>query len=174
MIGYVYKIESDCKRVLYIGSTIQKLSARFFKHKSDKDCSIAKYLYDSNYSFSNGIELLKEYEIADRKHLWAYEQLWINRKKNCINELNTLGLLKKHKKREFYKNNKEAYKERYLKNFDNINARKKTNYEKNKRNVECNCGSIVLNVALKKHQTTNKHDVLLESKEQLVDALSFM
>ncbi len=91
MKGFVYKIESDCKSICYIGSTTQKLKDRFKDHKKRKTCVIGKYLDNDEYMFSNGCELIKEYEISDRKHLLAYEQLWINKTK-CINYLSAIKI----------------------------------------------------------------------------------
>jgi predicted GIY-YIG superfamily endonuclease len=45
MIGSVYKIQSDCASIVYIGSTIQKLTQRFSSHKKKyQRTTISKYL----------------------------------------------------------------------------------------------------------------------------------
>lgn len=170
MIGYVYKIHSDCGNILYIGSTIQKLKRRFSHHISMKTCVIGKYLSNSNYTFSNKCELIKEYEIVDRKHLYAYEQLWINNFNNNINGQNAFNILAKEK-------NKQNGKNYYKVNKDKINGKHRKHYEDNKHNkqkVLCECGIYGTYYHIARHKKTNKHKILLESKEQLIEALSFM
>lgn len=137
MIGYIYKIESDCKEVLYIGSTIQKLSVRFSDHKKKyQKCKITKYINSFNYKFSNGCELLKEYEIVDRKHLLAYEQLFLNMFKHCINRRDAFGLLKKEKHKEnmkeYYKNNKDKINQKHKKYNEANKQKSKDHYERTK------------------------------------------
>lgn len=166
MKGFIYKIESDCKQILYIGSTTRKLSDRFSSHKATKDCAIFKYLKDSNYSFSNGCELLKEYEIADRKHLLAYEQLWINVNKQCINKRQTYALLKKERGINYSKN--------YRLNNRSKCLEQQKKYDRNVRNKlkQCSCCLFIKSGELKRHQQTIKHQTLLKSKEQLIECLS--
>lgn len=187
MIGYIYKIESDCKQILYIGSTIKKLSDRFDGHKYRKTCTIGRYLKDSNYAFSNGCELIKSYEIVDRKHLLAYEQLWLNKFKNkVINKLKCYGLLKRvcviQAKRKYASNNKVKLKQYYKDNSEVVKTRSKERYQnnkdiilkKNKELIICECGQYSTRNHLKRHQQTAKHKLLLEYKEKLIKALSMI
>lgn len=141
MIGYVYKIESDCKEVLYIGSTIQKLKQRFNDHKKDRKhnkCTISEYMNLSNYKFSNGCELLKEYEIVDRKHLLAYEQLFLNRFKHCINGRDAFRMLNKEKLKQYREANKHKIKEWHEANKHKIKQYREDNKEKLKQYRENN------------------------------------
>lgn len=150
MIGYVYKIESDCKQVVYIGSTITKLSYRFGSHKINDHCTISKYLNDPNYTFSNGCELIKEYEVVDKKHLYAYEQLAMNNHKNNINYKNAFKLTFKEKNKQYKKEWAEI-------NKDKLIQYKKEYYQKNKNRI--------------KQKSKNNHQ---KSKELLIEVLSFM
>ena len=173
MRGFVYKIESDCKQIVYIGSTTRKLKYRFSGHKRKTNgySVISKYLKDSNYSFSNGCELIKEYEIADRQHLLAYEQLWMNvYRKKIINQRQSYALLENEQKKQYYESNKEKYVERAKQYYE---ANKEKINERRKQKVICECDSIIRINDLKRHQQTAKHQILLESKEQLIECLSF-
>lgn len=189
MLGFVYKIESDCKRVLYIGSTIKKISYRFSEHKVKKklNCAIFKYLNDPNYTFSNGCELIKAYEIADRNNLYAYEQLFLNKFKNNINEQNAFGILKKerHKvtskqwreenKEKIKEQKKEYYedkKEHILKRTNNYyhNNREKTRQRANKK-INCECGGHTTHGDKSKHAKTNRHKIYMECKKVLENIL---
>lgn len=84
-IGQIYRIIHIHSNISYIGSTFNKrLNDRMSRHKnkSNNTC-IGKYL--KKYGADNfKIILIKKYEVCDRKHLFAMEQLWIN-KFNCIN-----------------------------------------------------------------------------------------
>ncbi len=179
MRGFVYKIESDCKQILYIGSTTRKLKYRFRAHETNGHCVISKYLKDSNYSFSNGCELIKEYNISDRKHLLAYEQLWLNVYINrIINKLSAVNIMKKmlqkQNNKQYYEVNKEKIKEQkkqYDKQYHEVNKDKIA--ERRKQKVICECGLELTTQHLKRHQQTAKHQILLESKEQLIECLSF-
>lgn len=112
MLGIVYRIICLIDPAInYIGSTSSPLRFRWQEHKKDykkwkgenrgkSGCSIYKYfeLY--------GIEKfkilpIKEYEVIDRFHLRAYEQLWINRT-NCVNSLSAFAI-KKLTKRKYGK-----------------------------------------------------------------------
>lgn len=144
MKGFVYKIESDCGSICYIGSTTQKLKYRFKDHKNRKTCVIGKYLENDKYVFSNGCQLLKEYEIEDREHLLAYEQLWINKTK-CINYKSAIKFepvwksfrkLKskqwRAEKQDYIKNYRVEYRE---KNRDMLNSKDREYREKNRDRI---------------------------------------
>lgn len=88
MIGRIYKIYYN--DIVYIGSTIKTLRRRLSYHKSDykrylnkKRDNIAIFEYFTQHGVDNfKIELIKEYEVCDKKHLSVYEQLWMNKLKN--------------------------------------------------------------------------------------------
>ena len=113
MIGRIYKIYY--KNILYIGSTINSISERWCNHVRsyfrylylNRGCSI--YYYFKKYGLRKfEIELVKEYEIFDVKELLAYEQLHINRNRNCININNPFDIISKIKrnKSKFFNNKK--------------------------------------------------------------------
>ncbi len=64
----------------YVGSTLKTLEERFKSHKSQMDTTSRILLKKYGVNSCN-IVLIKEYDVVDRKHLEAYEQLWINKLK---------------------------------------------------------------------------------------------
>ena len=92
MIGHVYRIihlESD---IQYVGSTFSEPRKRWQQHKSS--CQQSTKGNHSNvsiyeYMLRHGLDKfklipIKSYEVADRKGLEAFEQIWINKLK-CVN-----------------------------------------------------------------------------------------
>ena len=95
MIGYIYKISyigDEDIEINYVGSTTKTIGDRWSKHKNsynryldDKYNSMSIYSYFDKYGFDNfEISVIKEYEVVDREHLRAFEQLYINKIK-CVN-----------------------------------------------------------------------------------------
>ncbi|KAF1780175.1 GIY-YIG domain [Phytophthora cactorum] len=86
MIGKIYRIVHLQSEMCYIGSTFNLLKHRWnghksqFKHwdegKTTKGCSIYPYFKEHGIDQFKMV-LIKEYEVADRAQLLAYEQLWI-------------------------------------------------------------------------------------------------
>tara|TARA_R100000655_G_scaffold25868_2_gene53376 strand:+ start:531 stop:1061 length:531 start_codon:yes stop_codon:yes gene_type:complete len=165
-IGYIYKIIcSSYNNFCYIGSTYKGLNQRWKQHKEDyskwiknkhnKHSNISIYPYFFKYGIHNfKIILIKSYEIVrthqtDFKHLHAYELLWINNTKNCVNKYLPFNPLKKNKlyKKYYYQKNKEKYKDYN----DKI-------IEKNKEKYTCICGStLTIGFFKSGHKKTKKH-----------------
>lgn len=105
-IGRIYKIQSGNSNEVYVGSTIDTLRRRLmghingynnYKSKGTSNCTL--YALFDKYGVDNcRIELIKEYEIADRTHLYAYESLWIS-KIATINKINPLNQWSKYRKK---------------------------------------------------------------------------
>lgn len=113
-IGHIYKIicclDND---FIYIGSTFNELRHRFSKHKQNYKCWVDngrttkyKHVYFElvdKYGFENfKIIKIKSYLVyrennKDRKHLSAYETLWINKTKKCKSHIPFTIKLKKIK-----------------------------------------------------------------------------
>jgi group I intron endonuclease len=146
IIGSVYKIV--CKinpKIVYIGSTIGKLNRRWRSHCNDK-CSISKYIKE--YGIENfNIVLIKEYNVCDKYHLLAYEQLYMNSIKN-INVKNAFNICKKEKQKARYNDNKEL-----------IN-------EKKKEKITCECGCITRKNDIPRHKKSNTHIALMQNLNQ--------
>lgn len=100
-IGRIYKIIHTQSNISYIGSTFNTLRDRFYNHKGSykkwlegKYNEVAIYPYFKQYGIDQfKMILVKEYEVIDRKHLEAYEQIWINKTK-CINKVNSFSIKK--------------------------------------------------------------------------------
>ncbi len=201
--GHIYKIICLVEPTFcYIGSTFNRLSKRFEKHRVQfkawlKDKSKHKcacYPYYEKYNIENfKIILIKSYEVSrshvkDRKHLEAYETLWINRHKNkCCNVKTPINYLKKEKRKkyleenkeklaeqqkEYREDNKEKRKEYREKNKEQISEQTKGYYDKNKEKiaekrkekVQCECGYIVSRNNLSSHKKRQIHKDLMAQK----------
>jgi hypothetical protein len=191
-IGHVYKIICVTEPTFcYIGSTLDVLWKRMGTHrrnynrwiegKRERKCSCHPYF--EKYGIENfKIVLIKSYEVCrehrkDRRHLEAYETLWINRHKGkCCNEKLPIEYLRRERQRLYYQDNKarivERGKENYQKNKAEIIEREKERYQNNKtkiaaknaEKVECECGCVVTRAYLTQHRKNKKHIHLMASK----------
>ena len=143
--GRIYKIIHNQSNLVYVGSTFNILRQRWVTHKANykKGDKISIYPYFKKYGIENfKMILIKEYQVEDRAHMVAYEQLWINKLKS-INKRCALNLLKKEKKREkdreYREKNKEKQKEYREKNKEKLKEYGKEYlkeyYEKNKEKI---------------------------------------
>jgi hypothetical protein len=125
MIGRIYKIVSSQSEECYIGSTLNTLTHRFYRHKchykewkngNGNRTAANSFLLFKKYGVETcKILLIKEYEVVDREHLEAYETLWINKTKNKVNKMCPFSLSNygEHKKKydaNYYQQNKERIK----------------------------------------------------------------
>lgn len=106
--GIIYKIfHKTIKDIVYIGSTVCRLSTRWKRHKisfsnwnngyTKTKCAICPYF--KQYGIKNfECVILGKYKIVDSKHLNAYEQLWLNKIKN-INKNGVFNPTKYYKKK---------------------------------------------------------------------------
>lgn len=178
MIGRVYKIVDQLSNDVYVGSTFNRLKARFNEHcKSNSSSVIGKLIHEhgkSRYS----IILIKEYQVADKRNLEAYEQLWMNKTK-CINKKSSFCIRKLYniankeqlnqKHREYYEANKyelaEKHREYYEVNKEQISQRAREYYEVNKeqinqkrsQKIDCECGGKYTLDHRSRHMKTKKH-----------------
>jgi len=156
--GIIYRIEfNEDPDIRYIGSTFNSLTYRWRDHKQaykkwleGKHCEIAIYPYFKEHGIEKfSITKIKEYECVDKRHLLAYEQLYINKFK-CVNKcnpfrikylyekqyrhLNKEVLAQKH--REYRQENKEViaqkHRDYYEENKEHLNQKQKEYYEENK------------------------------------------
>ena len=182
--GKIYKIINPQNEVVYIGSTIQKLSSRFAKH--------------THKGNGNRIILLEHYPCSCKEELCMKEQEVIEQYDNLLNQYrayNSSEYNKEHNK-EYYKNNidkiSEKSIERYKNNKDKIleinklyreNNRdkileiNKKYYEENKNKISekdkikvlCECGCEIRKRSISRHKQSRKHIKLMKSntiKEQ--------
>lgn len=191
MKGSVYQIFiENHPNIHYVGSTMNTLEMRWQAHKDgfkkyllDRSKIISIFPYFESLGIDNfQIRLIKEYDIIDKKHLIAYEQLWINKLKpiNIQKHLyktrhitRTLDRIDYNKNRErhlevcktYYANNSEVVKARVRnyreKNIEKIRERKKRTYicpcePNNEKNYEHKS----------RHERTIKHQKYLQSLEE--------
>ena len=89
--GKIYKLVSDKTHLIYIGSTAQPLSKRFYQHKSKKNNCSSQHLF--NISESNvEIVLIESFPCKNREELTAREYHYIRKNKkiavNCAKCIN--------------------------------------------------------------------------------------
>jgi hypothetical protein len=145
--GRVYKIIHNQSDIVYVGSTMSELRFRWQNHKAQfqrflqncDHCICSIYPFFEKFGIENfKIVLIKEYEVCDKKHLEAKEQLWIN-KLRCINQRNLLPVPEKISKQIYYERNKdriEEYRKQYYQNNkEAINLKARLYHEQNKAKV---------------------------------------
>lgn len=160
MIGKVYKIIHTQSEICYIGSTFNMLKHRFEGHKNNfkrwdegktaRSCSIFPFFKEHGLEQFRLI-LIKEYDVADRDQLIAFEQLWINRfRKTCVNRNDTFAILadvkKKERMNQYYEINKEAI------------------TKKIKQKVNCECGGKYTYGSRARHLKLAKHVKWIEAQ----------
>ena len=204
--GIVYKIICpQHQSIVYIGSTYGQLRHRWQNHKSD----YKKWLKDNTkscysifpYFEKYGIDKFRIIEIKkylccrenenDTKHLRAYEQLWMNRHRKCVNEkkafqipciarienqiTNAIYRLENAEKlrisNAIYRlENVEKEKIRHakyrLENAEKLRITKAKydfeNKEKITQPYTCECGSVFQKCELARHLKTKKHENLMK------------
>ena len=174
--GHIYKVICLVDpRFCYIGSTFNRLSKRFEKHRGHfkkwleggRKKGISCFPYYEKYGIEAfKIVLIKSYEVCrehikDRKHLDVYETLWINRHRGkCCNEKTPLNLLKKEKYKDYYERNKVKIAERGKEYRENNKVQlvetKKNHYEKNK---------VQIAKQQKEYREKNKEQIAEKEKE---------
>lgn len=176
MIGRVYKIIVNCSNEIYIGSTVQECRARWQEHKGkfisyQKGKAVRSSSFDlfEKWGIDNcKIILIKEYEVVDRKHLEAYEQLWINKLKpiNHNNPFRIEWLVRKNYYRRILERNPNLNQEKYQKSLEKHPNINKEQYQKRlgkdpefyKKKVRCEpCQIEITQHILSRHQKTKKH-----------------
>lgn len=160
--GKIYKLLHNDK-VIYCGSTIQKLNERLLGHRNDskRRPDIKVYKYVSNVGWDNvKIELIEEYNCNSKKELETRERYYIDELKPDLNVIRP-GRTKK----EYYNDNKDKIKilnrEYKNNNKDKIAERNKIyrqkNMDKKKEKYTCECGSELTLCKKSRHEKSIKH-----------------
>jgi len=157
---YIVKCKYD-DELVYVGSTYRTLEVRFWGHKSDKTCSLYRYVngdWDNWY-----IELYENYPCKNKYHLERREgevqrviatinQVVAGRTKKEYHQDNYEKFLEYQK--QYRKDNREMYLE-YSKHYRQDNHEKIS--EKKKEKTTCDhCGSIVRKDGISEHKRTQK------------------
>lgn len=96
MIGRVYEIANTDRSIVYVGSTVQKLSQRWAEHKSRFNAWMNGYLHRScsifyhfrDYGFDNfSISLVSEHFVNEISQLRIFEQQVIDTTENTCNRI---------------------------------------------------------------------------------------
>lgn len=146
--GMIYTIRNYTDdTMIYVGSTINTLSKRFYNHKIDYKTgrSLSLYLFIDNDDWTDWyIELYEQYPCNNKKELERREGEVI-REIGTINK-NIAG--RTHKEwRENKKNEIDAKKKKYYENNKNM-----INEKRNKK-VCCNiCGTLLSKASITRHQ----------------------
>lgn len=171
MIGRIYKIIHTQSDLMYIGSTTKSLKCRWQGHKNgyntwdkSKKC-VSIYDHFKSHGIDNfQIELIKEYEVVDRAHLRAYEQIWMNKfKSRAVNKYHALDL------KPVSRNNQITRNREYRQTHKDISkAYMKQYYQENKEKfvktiIDCGCGGVYSNSSRSRHNITHKHEKWLAS-----------
>jgi len=168
--GKIYSIRSRSRPdLVYVGSTVRRLSERFGKHKLRSNYTTSKQIIDLGDAY---IELIENYPCNSKEELCRREGE-IMRTMECVNRciagrtkaeyrVENAEMIKQKKKqyyednkdyfkqinkqnnKQYYKDNKDYYKQIHKqyreKNKDKINQRMKQYYENNKEPRTCVCG----------------------------------
>lgn len=98
--GSVYSISISDKKVLYVGSTVQRVKQRFNEHKYNltraERGGISLY-FKPNQRDDLKLEVLYEGDFVDSRHMRAIEQLYINKLK-AANRLPAFNVFPKKKR----------------------------------------------------------------------------
>lgn len=151
-IGRIYKLVAKTSDECYIGSTINKIHLRFASHKTnyknEKSPPNLKSFIDK-YGIENiNMILIREYEIADTKHLRAYEQLWINNHKKNVNVKDAFGI-------KLYRDALRNPYSRITK--DGTNKARDRYLELKSQIIQCECGKQTNSYNLKNHLKSKFH-----------------
>jgi len=154
--GKIYKLISNHTTNIYIGSTCNEYlsnrkSSHCFKYRQwimNKNKQHYVTSFDIIKYGDCQIILIENFPCNSKEELEARERYWIE-KLNCVNKY-----IPTRTQKEYWEDNKVLKKE--------INARyRKKNVDFLKRKVQCECGCYIVNNQLKRHQTTNKHILLM-------------
>ena len=170
--GKIYTVRCyDDDTAIYVGSTIEPLSARMSKHRCSKKCSLYQYV---NGNWENWyIELYEEYPCNNKQLLQKREgeiiRLIGNINKKDVGrtrkehyESNKEQLIKKQK--EYYEANKKTVLE-YKKKYHEAN-KKKINENKKVKVICDHCWCELNKSSLKTHQKSKK---CLENPKYILD-----
>ena len=141
---------------MYVGSTKNTLRHRWATHKKlyQTNEHIAIYQHMREHGIDQfKIVLIKQYEVSDRKHLQAYEQLWINKLNSC-NKIPSFQPLLKQSKHDSYWKRKEYYNEKGKQWYE---ANKEQYNQDRSKAIECECGLTYTHNHKQRHLATKRH-----------------
>jgi hypothetical protein len=169
--GKVYAIRSHQTEQVYIGSTVERLSARMSKHRAQyKFYKNGKGHYYTSFKMLDYpdayIELLEKHPCLCREELERLEGQYIRAEPNAVNKI-----IAGRTRAEHYRDNAEQ-----------LNARQKEYYHNNtekiraqhKQKHDCPCGGKYTTSDKAKHLKTKKHQAyeqFMALTEEQVEAM---
>jgi len=153
----VYKIDG----INYIGSTIESLNSRKWKHNSDcfnvkrKIYNIPLYIHIREKSLQIKLIPIAYYFVSNKSRRYA-EQYWINKYDSINNGLNSINCVFDEKKsnKKFYEKNKEK---RKIKQKKYYKKNKKIVNQKQKIKINCpKCNCLISTSNIARHQKSKK------------------
>ena len=177
----IYAIRSFQTDKIYIGSTCQPLYKRFYQHKKNPCSSSQIMKYPDWY-----IELLENYDCADKNELHRREGELIRTTMNCVNQ-QIAGRTRdehyvdnKQEIQQYYQDNKELihekHKQYYVDNKQEINEKNKQYYldnkeqlkEKQNQKYNCFCSGKYTRCCKTKHFKSKKHIEFIRQLSALI------
>ena len=138
--GKIYALRSHNTDLYYIGSTINTLAKRLYKHKCDYKCYMDQNTgsqYRSSYKileYGNCyIELIINYECKNKNELTQKEGEYIRKYKNQICNSEVSGRTRK----QYYNDHKEHYKKWREDNKEHLKEYRQKTYNKEKNYLLC-------------------------------------
>ena len=126
----------------YIGSTVETLQERLYKHRASANSEQTKYHFASCVLFGEGnevcIKLLEAYPCENKQQLLERERYWLNQYPDAVNKntpiLNEEERKQRHKEQHLkaYNKNKEHNLEKHRQWIEN-NKEQQAQYKKEKR-----------------------------------------
>lgn len=160
--GKIYKLVHDGK-VIYVGSTIQKLNERLNGHKAKSkvkpDMKIFKYI--CNVGWDNiTIELIENVNCNSKNELETREKYYIKLLKPDLNQF-----IPTRNKKEYYQDNRNDILDNMKNYYHNNKDVRKEYREKNKEAIfiykhlktNCECGSVYRKCDKLRHEKSLKH-----------------
>lgn len=133
----IYKICSDLGDKIYIGSTKQILSKRFYTHKTK--LNVASRILFELYGMDNcKIILIETHMVQNREEQLKWEQYYIDlQRDNIVNVQNAYLTPSQHNdiKTKWREQNKEKITQFYQENKEKIKAKSRAYYEANRDKI---------------------------------------
>ena len=161
--GRIYKIVSDSTDKVYVGSTCQRLSARFSQHRSDKYSSRVLMEYDDVRCV-----LVEMFPCKTKEELQAREYLTIKELKDknvtVVNRnMPTRTAAQYHSDNREQRNEKQAC--YYAKNHEALHIKRTEYYVANREAIKaqhatpfvCACGNTISTCEKSRHERSKKH-----------------
>jgi len=137
-LGKIYKVTCSQTNRIYIGSTVQKLNRRLYRHKNNNNECTTKDFIDPT------IELIKSFPCETRNEL-LWEERRVMEENECVNKDRPITTKEERKKMingcaaKYYRANKEHLIQKrakyYNENSEELIARRKKKYHANKDEI---------------------------------------